>query len=76
MYDCPVNCTFVWHGVVPPSHCPHCGRCLGCGAPQPWRPPYGPGKVYPEHPPTVPYPRPYWGTTSYTYRGPQPVVMN
>lgn len=37
--SCPTNCSFTWMGVIPPSHCPHCGRCLGCGAPY-LRPPY------------------------------------
>lgn len=58
MDNCPVNCTFAWHGVIPPSHCPHCGRCLGCGGPAPWypRPPY----------PVVPRPQPYWTLPSST----------
>lgn len=42
------NCshTFAWHSVMPPSHCPHCGACLHCGAPtmapRPWPTPYYP----------------------------------
>lgn len=44
------NCshTFAYWSVVPPSHCPRCGACLGCGSgpvpvapyPGPW--PYTP----------------------------------
>lgn len=37
-----MNCnhTFVYHSVVPPSRCPLCGACLGCGSrPQPPVPP-------------------------------------
>lgn len=54
---CPVNCTFPYWSVVPPTHCPHCGRCLGCGSPapvypQPWRP----------YTPPV-YPHPFYGPT-------------
>jgi hypothetical protein len=40
--------TFTWHAVIPPTHCPTCGKCLSCGQgqyvqphpiyPPPWRP--------------------------------------
>jgi len=54
---CPVGCSFTYHSVIPPTHCPYCGRCLGCG---------GPAPVYPS--PYRPYPTPYqpWRT----YPGP------
>lgn len=53
---CPVNCTFTYHSVVPPTHCPYCGRCLGCGgpAPVPVRP-WTPTSPYPWQVPTYPY---------------------
>lgn len=38
------NHSFTYHSVVPPTHCPICGSCLGCGGrtapmyPRPWGP--------------------------------------
>lgn len=62
----PQDCThsFTWHGVVPPSHCPQCGRCLGCGGP--WAVPY---PVYPAPKvwPTAPQPWQPWNPGPYWY---------
>ena len=35
--------SFTYHSVIPPTHCPICGACLGCGSPRPAYPrPWGP----------------------------------
>jgi hypothetical protein len=46
---------FTWHAVIPPSHCPHCGRCLTCR-----------GQQQPATLPTYPA----WPTTPYPYTQP------
>lgn len=48
------DCSFAWHSVIPPTHCPKCGRCLGCG--------YAPVMPYPQpfpYPVPMPMPLPY-----------------
>lgn len=56
------NHTFTYWSVVPPTHCPICGACLGCGSPAPLQP--HPQPVHPYVPPRWPYPgRPIYTTT-------------
>lgn len=63
--------SFVWHGVVPPTHCPKCGAdlrspayvpCDACGTVGPVGPHYCPGKPYPQRHPWEwrPNPGPGW----------------
>lgn len=75
-----MNCNhvFAYWSVVPPTHYPHCGACLHCGAhaPRPWPAPYYP-PVMPYQPgPTYPV-GPYWSTTicSANTSG-QPLVLS
>lgn len=58
------DCTFPYHSVIPPTHCPKCGRCLGCGMgayPAPYPVPY-----------PVPYPTPVYPQPYDTWPGYQP----
>ena len=62
------DCTFAYWSVIPPTHCPKCGRCLGCGYP-PYYPQPMPVAPYPYPvPTTAPYTKPWpWTTTTITY---------